>query len=157
MFRRLRSLSLVCGAIVAYTGASADSLCSTSEILKGVSQWQTGQYLFNCLAQAGNDPGPIVIPAQTVDYRVEVLWGGFDKSNGTPNGEIKLLVGTDAPRGTTRKHKPEPEDDDQTWRWNGAASIVVPAGKQRRFSVLHDTSNGSAGNTYLRIRFMSSD
>lgn len=157
MLKHLRSFLLMTAALAVCAGGAADTLCGTSEISKGVNQWGTGRYIFNCLASAGNDPGPIVIPPQSAGYRVDVFWGGYDKSNGTPNGEIKLLVGTDPPRGTTKKHKPESGDDDQTWRWNGTASIVVPAGTQRRFSVLHDTSNSSAGNTYLRIRFMSSD
>jgi hypothetical protein len=149
--------ALVFCAVVPHGIATADSLCGASEVAKGVTDWNTGQYLFNCLAQGGNDPGPIVIPPQSAAYRVEVLWGGFDKSNGTPNGEIKLLVGTDAPRGTVKKHMPESGDDDKTWRWNGTVSIVVPAGVQRKFKVHHDTTNGTAGNTYLRIKFVSSD
>ena len=158
---KLRRFSLafvtLLAAVAPATAQPPDRLCGNSEIAKGVFQWQTGQYLIHCLAEGGNDPGPVVIPPQPVGYRVDVTWGGYDKSNGTPNGQIKLLVGTDEPRGTQRKHKPDPGDDEQTWRWRGSTSIVVPPGTQKKFSVLHDTTNSHAGNTYLRIRFMMSD
>lgn len=137
--------------------AVADTLCNASTINKGVQNWATGEYLFNCLADKAKDPGPITLPPQPADYRVDILWGGFDKSNGTPHGDIQLLVGTDQPRHTQRKHKPETGDDDQTWRWNGRESLLIPANTARKFRVLHDTYNSHAGNTYLRIRFMASN
>jgi len=121
-----------------------------------VMSWGAGQLIFDCTRQQGNDPGPIRISAQEDSYRIEVLWGGHDKSNGTPNGSIKLFAGLDDPIDTTMKYRPDPGDDDKTWRWDGKAQIDVPAGQPRTFRVWHDTSNGSAQNTYLRIRFLAS-
>jgi hypothetical protein len=121
-----------------------------------VDDWSAGQYIFDRTADAGHDPGPVRIPAQEVDYKVNLFWGGYDKSNGTPNGDIKLLVGLDAPEGTNMQHHPEPGDDDETWRWNGTKELIIPAGEARRFSVAHNTGNGHAGNTYLRIQFIAS-
>lgn len=156
MKRATHQLILLFGLAVPFS-CMADSLCTPNVINKGVQQWKTGEYLFNCLADKGNDPGPVSLPVQPADYRIEVSWGGFDKSNGTPGGDIQLLVGTDQPRHTQRKHKPENGDDEQTWRWNGVESIVIPANTARKFSVFHDTNNSSAGNTYLRIRFVASN
>jgi hypothetical protein len=148
---------ILCGVLLAANTAHADTLCDSSIVNRGVAQWQTGRALFDCLGTGASIPGPITIPSQSSSYRVKVLWGGYDASNGTPQGDIQLLVGVDNPRHTTARHKPEPGDSEATWRWDGSTEIVVPAGEPRKFSVWHNTSNGNAGNTYLRIVFLSSN
>jgi hypothetical protein len=136
--------------------AAADTLCDSSVINKGSGSWSNNSYLYNCLANGGSNLS-IVIPKQQNGYRVDVWWGGYDKSNGTPTGSINLVVGLDDPKITQIKHMPENGDDEKTWRWNGTTSIVVPAGVQKKFNVLHDTANGSGGNTYLRIKLISTE
>jgi len=124
---------------------------------KKLSDLPAGKYIFDLTVDGGNDPGPVRIPAQDVDYKVNLFWGGYDKSNGTPTGDIRLNVGMATPLGTTMEHRPESGDDDQTWRWNGQKEMTVLAGEARKFSVDHRTANGTAGNTYLRIQFVSSN
>lgn len=137
--------------------AAAEGLCDTDLANRGVAHWTSGQYLYNCTV-TGATPALIRIPAQPVAYLLEVAWGGYDKSNGAPTGQIKLYVGTDGPFGTTMKHQLEAGDDEKTWRWNGLKdNVKIPANTARTIRVAHDTANGTAGNTYLRVKFAASD
>lgn len=143
-------------AAIATSFACADTLRDSSVINKGSGNWSSGSYLYNCLVNGGSNLA-VVIPKQPNGYRVDIWWGGHDKSNGTPTGNIKLVVGLEDPKSTQIKHMPEDGDDDKTWRWNGTTSIVVPAGSQKKFTVLHDTANGNSGNTYLRIKLIATE
>lgn len=137
-------------------GTEASAQEGTCRLTGNINHWSSGYYIFDCTMPLGNEV-TLDIPQQLSSYRIEVYWGGRDKTgNGdSPRGSIKLTIGSD--RSLSGQRKRGTGDRLEDWTWEGSTSVQVPADTQQRLTVSHATSNSTAVNTFLRVKFMGKD